>query len=79
MALSRNERTVLGVLADKQAAEAVDCARLGDLGVGLADAALRSLANKGLAVANVTRKGLSKRPDGSYSITPAGRAELTAS
>jgi DNA-binding PadR family transcriptional regulator len=76
MSLSRNERAVLGVLADKQSAEPVDCAHLADVGLGLADAALRSLVNKGLATANTIRKGLSKKPDGTYSITELGRTEL---
>ena len=44
----------------------------------MTEAALRSLVDKDLAVANVVRKGLSKKPDGTYSITPAGRSALAA-
>jgi DNA-binding PadR family transcriptional regulator len=76
--LSTNEHRILGVLAEKDALEPADCARLADLGVGMTDAALRSLVTKGLAAPNVVRKGLSKKPDGTYSITADGRAERTA-
>jgi hypothetical protein len=72
--LSANEQKVLGVLADKDVVNPSDCARLGGLGEGMADAALRSLSSKGLAVANQVRKGLSRKPDGTYSITPEGRS-----
>jgi hypothetical protein len=76
--LSGNEQKVLGVLAEKDRVDAPDCARLAGLGQGMADAALRSLTSKGLAVANQVRKGLSKKADGTYSISPEGRAELGA-
>jgi hypothetical protein len=76
--LSTNEHRILGVLAEKDALEPADCARLADLGVGMTDAALRSLATKGLAAPNLVRKGLSKKPDGTYSITPDGHAALSA-
>ena len=78
MTLSTNEQRILGILADKDALEPADCARLAELGTGMTEAALRSLVAKDLAVANVVRKGLSKKPDGTYSITPAGRSALAA-
>jgi DNA-binding MarR family transcriptional regulator len=76
--LSTNELRILGLLAEKDALEPTDCARLTDLGVGMTEAALRSLVAKDLAVANLVRKGLSKKPDGTYSITAEGRSALTA-
>ena len=54
--------------------EPADCVRLADLASGMGDAALRSLVSKELVAPNLVRKGLSKKPDGTYSITPAGRA-----
>jgi DNA-binding PadR family transcriptional regulator len=74
--LSTNELRILGVLAEKDALEPGDCIRLADLGSGMGDAALRSLVTKELVAPNLVRKGLSKKPDGTYSITPAGRAAL---
>jgi hypothetical protein len=74
--LSANERSALSILAEQERVEPADCARLAGMGVGLAEAALRSLTNKGLAHANVVRKGLSRRPDGTWSISPAGRDQL---
>jgi DNA-binding PadR family transcriptional regulator len=74
--LSHNELRILGVLAEKDALEPADCARLADLSAGMGDAALRSLASKGLAAPNLVRKGLSKKPDGTYSITESGRVAL---
>jgi hypothetical protein len=76
MTLSTNEHRILGILADKDTLEPADCARLADLGTGMTEAALRSLVAKDLAVANLVRKGLSKKPDGTYSITSAGRSAL---
>ncbi len=78
MTLSTNEHRILGVLAEKDALEPADFARLADLGVGMTDAALRLRLTKGPAAENVVRKDLSKKPDGTYSITADGRAELTA-
>lgn len=78
MALSPNEFSVLGVVAEKGPIDAADCARLTELGPGITDATLRSLVNRGLALANKARHGLTKRPDGTYSITKAGRAALAA-
>lgn len=74
--LSANERSVLAILAEQERAEPADCARRAGIGAGLAEAALRSLTHKGLAHANVVRRGLGRRPDGSWSISPAGREEL---
>jgi DNA-binding MarR family transcriptional regulator len=74
--LSTNELRILGVLAEKDALEPADCSRLADLSSGMGDAALRSLVAKELVAPNLVRKGLSKKPDGTYSITPAGRASL---
>ena len=74
MNLSTNELRILGVLAEKDALEPADCTRLADLGSGMGGAALRSLVDKQLVAPNLVRKGLSKKPDGTYSITPAGRA-----
>ena len=71
-----NETRILGVLASKDVVDVVDCARLADLGPGMTEAALRSLSSKGLATPNLVRKGLSRKPDGTYSITPEGRALL---
>ena len=73
-----NEQRILTLLADKDALEPADCARLGDLGIGMTDAALHSLTAKGLAAPNLVRKGLSRKPDGTYSITDAGRGALSA-
>ena len=74
MTLSVNEHRILHVLADKDALDPLDCARLAELGTGMTDAALRSLAAKGLVAENQVRKGLSRKPDGTYSITDDGRA-----
>ena len=76
MHLSANEQRVLDLLADKDAVDAVDCAHLAELRLGMADAALKSLTSKGLAAPNTARKGLKKRADGTWSITTAGRAHL---
>lgn len=76
MALSTYEQKILGVLAEKSPCDAGDCARLAELGTGVTDAVLKSLVNKGLAVANTARRGLSKKPDGTYSITTAGQAAI---
>lgn len=77
MNLSTNELRILGVLAEKDALEPGDCSRLADLAAGMGDAALRSLVTKELVAPNLVRKGLSKKPDGTYSITPSGRAALS--
>ena len=74
MNLSTNELKILGVFAEKDALEPADCSRLADLSSAMADAAFRSLVAKELVAPNLVRKGLSKKPDGTYSITPAGRA-----
>jgi hypothetical protein len=74
--LSTNDLRILGVLAEKDALEPSDCVRLADLAAGMGDAALRSLVTKELVAPNLVRKGLSKKPDGTYSITPAGRSAL---
>lgn len=74
--LSANERSVLTILAEQERLEPVDCARRAGMGAGLAEAALRSLTNKGLAHANMVRRGLGRRPDGTWSISRAGREEL---
>lgn len=76
MTLSTNELRILGLLAEKDALEPGDCARLADLGTGMADAALRSLSSKGLIAPNLVRRGLTRRSDGTYSITDAGRVAL---
>jgi DNA-binding PadR family transcriptional regulator len=76
--LAANEFNVLGVVAEKGPIDATDCANLTALSPGIAEATLRSLVNKGYAVANKARHGLTKKPDGTYSITKAGRAELAA-
>ena len=76
--LSVNEQRVLNLLATKDALEPADCALLADLGTGMTDAALHSLTAKGLAGPNLVRRGLSRKPDGTYSITSAGRTALTA-
>jgi DNA-binding PadR family transcriptional regulator len=76
--LAVNEFNVLGVVAEKGPVDASDCARLAEMSPGIADATLRSLVNKGLAVANKARHGLTKKPDGTYSITKAGRAALAS-
>ena len=78
MNLSTNELRILGVLAEKDALEPADCVRLSDLASGMGDAALRSLVTKELVAPNLVRKGLSKKPDGTYSITADGRNALTA-
>lgn len=78
MSLASNEFNVLGVVAEKGPIDATDCANLTALSPGITDATLRSLVNKGLAVANRTRHGLTKKPDGTYSITKAGRAALAS-
>jgi DNA-binding PadR family transcriptional regulator len=44
----------------------------------MTDAAIHSLANRGLVAPNLVRKGLSRKPDGTYSITDAGHAQLPA-
>lgn len=69
---------MLAVIAEKGPVDATDCARLTDISPGIADAALRSLVNKGLATANKTRHGLVKKPDGTYSATKTGHAALAA-
>jgi DNA-binding MarR family transcriptional regulator len=74
MALSPNELQVLEVLADKDAVDPTDCARLAGIGPGMTEASLRSLTSKGFAAPNMVRKGLSKKPDGTWSITDEGRA-----
>ena len=74
--ISTNERAVLTVLAEKDVIEPSDCARLAGLGIGLTQASLHSLANKGLARANQVRKGLTKKPDGTWSISTEGRELL---
>ena len=74
--LSTNESRILGVLAEKDALEPGDCSRLAEMGIGMTDAALHSLASKGLVAPNLVRKGLSHKPDGTYSITASGRAAL---
>ena len=78
MHLSANEQKVLELLADKDAVDHVDCAHLTELRLGMAEAALKSLTSKGLAAPNTARKGLKKRPDGTWSITTAGRDQLQA-
>jgi DNA-binding PadR family transcriptional regulator len=78
VSLAANEFNVLGVVAEKGPIDATDCANLTALSPGITDATLRSLVNKGFAVANRTRYGLTKKPDGTYSITKAGRAALAA-
>ncbi len=74
MALSPNELQVLEVLADKDAVDPTDCARLAGIGPGMTEASLRSLTSKGFAAPNMVRKGLGKKPDGTWSITAEGRA-----
>jgi DNA-binding PadR family transcriptional regulator len=74
--LSSYEAKVLGVLAEKSPADSADCARLAEIGTGVTEAVLHSLVNKGLAEANRSRKGLSRKPDGTYSITAEGQAAL---
>lgn len=76
MPLSSNEASILGVLAEKSPAYAADCSRLADVSMGITEAVLRSLVHKGYASANKTRKGLSRKPDGTYSITADGEAAL---
>lgn len=76
--LSANEQRVLDLLGQKDAVDPVDCAHLAELRLGMADAALKSLASKGLAAPNSARKGLRKRADGTWSITDAGRNHLSA-
>ena len=76
MPLASNEFNVLSVIAEKGPIDTPDCAHLAELAPGITDATLRSLVNKGLAVANKTRQGLSKKPDGTYSATRAGLAAL---
>jgi DNA-binding PadR family transcriptional regulator len=76
--LSTNELRILGVLGEKDALDSADCARLADLGAGMTDAAVHSLVDRGLVAANTVRKGLSKKPDGTYSITDAGRAHVAS-
>ncbi len=78
MPLAPNEFAVLGVVAEKEPVDAEDCARLTELGPGATTAALRSLENKGYVVANKVRKGLTKKPDGTYSATSSGRAALAS-
>lgn len=78
MPLATNEFNVLGVVAEKGPVDVSDCANLTALSPGITEATLRSLVNKGLAVANRTRHGLTKKPDGTYSATKAGRAALAA-
>jgi DNA-binding PadR family transcriptional regulator len=78
MPLAANELNVLAVVVEKGPVDAADCARLAAISPGIADATLRSLVNKGLATANKVRQGLSKKPDGTYSATRAGHAELAA-
>ena len=75
--LSTNEQRIVDLLAQKDALDPADCSRLTDLGIGMTDAALRSLVAKDLLQANVVRKGLSKKPDGTYSITAAGRLTVS--
>ncbi len=76
MTLSTNEQQVLDVLAEKDAVDPVDCARLCGMGPGMTEAALRSLTSKGYAAPNMVRKGLGKKADGTWSITPDGLALL---
>lgn len=78
VALSANERRILGLLGEKDTLDVPDCARLASVGEGVADASLRSLARRGFATANEVRKGFGRKPDGTYSITPAGRDAATA-
>ena len=76
MTLSVNEHRILDLLADKDVLDPADCARLAELGTGMTDAALRSLAAKGLVAENQVRRGLSRKPDGTWSITAEGRAAV---
>jgi DNA-binding MarR family transcriptional regulator len=76
--LAANELNVLAVVAEKGPIDATDCARLAEISPGITEATLRSLVNKGLAVANKARHGLVKKPDGTYSATKAGHAALAA-
>jgi DNA-binding MarR family transcriptional regulator len=74
--LTTNEATVLGILEQKGPIDVSDCARLADLKEGLTGANLRSLINKGFAVENTERKGFSKKPNGTFSITSKGHTQL---
>jgi DNA-binding MarR family transcriptional regulator len=76
--LSLNETRVLEAVAEKGSITSSDCAEATGLGPGTADAVLMSLVNKGLAVANKSRQGLTKKPDGTYSLSRDGRAALVA-
>ncbi len=74
--LTPNETTVLGIIEDKGPIDVVDCARLAELKEGLTTAAVRSLVNKGFVVENTERKGFSKKPNGTFSITSKGHTQL---
>lgn len=74
--ITTNETTVLGVLEEKGPIDIVDCSRLAELKEGLTGATIRSLVNKGFAVENTERKGFSKKPNGTFSITPKGHTQL---
>jgi DNA-binding MarR family transcriptional regulator len=76
--LTSNESRVLEAVAEKGSITAAECAEATGLGPGISEAVLRSLVNKGLAVANTTRRGLTKKPDGTYSLTRDGRAALVS-
>jgi hypothetical protein len=78
MRLAVNEMNVLAVVADKGPIDAADCARAAEMSPGITEATLRSLVNRGLAVPNKARQGLTKRPDGTYSATKAGQAALAS-
>lgn len=78
MPLAVNEMNVLAVVIEKGPIDAADCARLADMSPGITEATLRSLVNKGFAAANQVRRGLAKRPDGTYSATASGRAALAS-
>lgn len=75
--ITTNEATVLGILEEKGPIDTVDCARLADLKEGLTHATILSLINKGLAAENTERKGFSKKPNGTFSITPKGHTQLS--
>jgi hypothetical protein len=76
MPLTSNETRVLEALAEKESLDPEACAETTGLGPGISKAVLLSLVNKGLAVANQARRGLVKKPDGTYSPTRDGRAAL---
>lgn len=76
--ITTNEAKVLGVLEEKGPIDLVDCARLAELKEGLTGATIKSLINKGFAVENTDRKGFSKKPNGTFGITPKGHAQLSS-